>query len=135
MQRPILRAAPTPLRQQREHLRLAASILLPDGDAIASLAYLVQPEQFKKVLRYYHNQANHEPNAFVIALAKTLIQVAQYHTGATPLELGELKRLAGNLPAVPDELTDKNKGLLRQLESERLRAKLIFLPEQLVQEV
>ena len=99
------------------------------------LGDLVQPERFKKVLRYYHNQANHEPNAFVIALAKTLIQVAQYHTGATPMELGELKRLAGNLPAVPDELTDKNKGLLRQLESERLRAKLIFLPEQLVQEV
>jgi len=128
--------APTTLRQQREHLRLAASILLRDGDVIASLADLVQPEQFKKVLRYYHNQANREPNAFVITLAKTLIQVAQYHTGAMPPELGELKRFARNLPAVPDdELTDKNKGLLRQLESERLRAKLIFLPEQVVQEV
>ena len=88
---------------------------------IPSLADLVQPEQFKN--RYHHNQANREPNAFVITLAKTLIQVAQYHTGATPLELEELKRFARNLPVVPDdELTEKNKGLLRQLESERLRA-------------
>ena len=127
--------APTTLRQQREHLRLAASVLAQDGEVVASLADLVKPEQFKKVLRYYHNQANREPNAFVITLAKTLIQVAQYHVGATSMEVSELKRLAGNLPAVSFELTDKNKTLLRQLESERVRAKLLFLPEQLMVKV
>src|SRR5205823_3944822 len=49
--------------------------------------------------------------------------------------IAELKRLAGNLPAVPFELTAKNKTLLRQLESERLRAKLLFLSQQLMAEV
>jgi site-specific recombinase XerD len=127
--------AATTLRQQREHLRLAASILAQDGEEIASLADLVRPESFKKVLRYYHNQANGEPNAFVIGVAKTLIQVAQYHTGATSKEVGELRRIAGNLPAMPFDLTEKNKALLRQLESDRLRAKLYFLPEQLLGEV
>jgi integrase len=68
-------------------------------------------------------------------VAKTLIQVAQYHAGATSKEVGELKRLAGNLPAVPFDLTEKNKTLLRQLESERVRAKLYFLPEQLIADV
>jgi hypothetical protein len=43
--------------------------------------------------------------------------------------------LAGNLPSVPFDLTEKNKTLLRELESERLRAKLYFLPEQLMGEV
>jgi integrase len=43
--------------------------------------------------------------------------------------------LAGNLPPVPFDLTAKNKTLLRQLESERLRAKLLFLSEQLMGEV
>jgi site-specific recombinase XerD len=123
------------LRQQREHLRLAASILDQDGEVVTSLADLVRPERFKKVLRYYHNQAKGEPNAFVIGVAKTLIQVAQYHTGATSQEVGELKRIAGKLPAVPFDLTPKNKTLLRQLESDRLRAKLYFLPEQLMEEV
>jgi hypothetical protein len=127
--------AATTLRQQREHLRLAASILIQNGEAIAALADLVKPDRFKKVLRYYHNQANREPNAFVIALAKTLIQVARYHTGATATEVAELKRLTGNLPAIPHDLTDKNKALLRRLESERVRAKLLFLPEQLIEEV
>jgi len=127
--------AATTLRQQREHLRLAASILAQGGEEIASLADLVKPEGFKKVLRYYHSQANGEPNAFVIGVAKTLIQAAQYHTGATPKEVAELKRIASNLPAMPFDLTEKNKALLRQLESDRLRAKLYFLPEQLLGEV
>jgi integrase len=127
--------AASTLRQQREHLRLAASILVEGGEAIASLADLVVPERFKRILRHYHKQANGEANAFVIGFAKTLIQVAQYHTGATSKEISELKRLAGNLPPVPFDLTAKNKTLLRQLESDRLRAKLYFLPEQLTREV
>jgi integrase len=127
--------AASTLRQQREHLRLAASVLMQDGEDIGSLADLVKRERFKKVLRYYHNQANREPNAFVITLAKTLIQAAQYYAGATSVEVAELKRLAGNLPALPNDLTDKNKAILRQLESERVRAKLLFLPEQFMAEV
>jgi integrase len=127
--------AASTLRQQREHMRLAASILIENGEAITSLADLVVPERFKTILRHYHKQANGEVNAFAIGLAKTLIQVAQYHTGATSKQIGELKRLAGCLPSVPFDLTEKNKTLLRQLESERLRAKLYFLPEQLMGEV
>jgi len=127
--------AATTLRQQREHLRLAASILMQDGETVGSLADLTKPQAFKKVLRHYHERANREPNAFAIGVSKTLIQVAQYHTGATPQELSELKRLASNLPAIPFDLTPKNKALLRQLESERTRAKLYFLPEQLMAEV
>jgi integrase len=127
--------AATTVRQQREHLRLAASILADDGEVVASLTGLVNPESFKKVLRYYHNRAKGEPNAFVIGLAKTMIQVAQYHAGATSKQVDELKRIAGKLPAVPFDLTEKNKTLLRQLESDRLRAKLYFLPEQLIGEV
>jgi integrase len=127
--------AASTLRQQREHLRLAASVLVQNGEVSASLADLVVPKRFKSILRHYHKQANGEANAFVIGLAKTLIQVAQYHTGATSKEISELKRLAGNLPLVPFDLTAKNKTLLRQLESERTRAKLYFLPEQLMGEV
>jgi integrase len=43
--------------------------------------------------------------------------------------------LAGNLPSVPFDLTAKNKTVLRQLESDHVRAKLYFLPEQLMAEV
>jgi integrase len=127
--------AASTVRQQREHLRLAASILVQSGEAIEHLADLVTTERFKRVLRHYHDKANRQPNAFVIGMAKTLIQVAQHKMGASSKEVGELKRLASNLPAVPFDLTPKNKMLLRQLESDRIRAKLLFLPEQLIGDV
>jgi hypothetical protein len=88
--------AASTLRQQREHLRLAASILVRNGEVIASLADLVMPERFKRILRYYHNQAKGEPNAFAIGVAKTLIQVAQYHAGATSKQISELSPRAAN---------------------------------------
>jgi integrase len=130
--------AASTLRAQGEHLRLSASVLIESGvpaEEVGSLADLVQPERFKAILRHYHKQANGEPNAFATCLAQTLIQVAQYFVGVTADELTQLKRIARKLPAVPLEPTDKNKALLRQLESERLRAKLLFLPEDLMAEV
>src|SRR5581483_7343640 len=115
--------AASTLRQQREHLRLAASVLIESGirvEELTSLVELVQPVAFKTILRHYHEGANRQPNAFVTVLAKTLIQVAQFFVGVPDKELDQLKRFAGNLPSVPFDLTSKNKALLRQFESERL---------------
>lgn len=126
------------LKAQGEHLRLSASVLVQAGipvQEIQSLADLIQPERFKAILRHYHNKAKGEPNAFAVCLAQTLIQVAKHFVGVTADELAQLKRIASKLPAVPFEPTAKNKALLRQLESERLRAKLLFLPEDLIAEV
>jgi hypothetical protein len=36
------------------------------------------------------------------------------------------------LPAVPHDLTEKNKELLRLLENEQARARLLFMPDQLM---
>jgi hypothetical protein len=58
--------AASTLRQQNEHLRLAASILIESGVAVEDikcLADLVRPERFKIILRYYHDRANRKPNA------------------------------------------------------------------------
>ena len=86
-------------------------------------------------MRHYLERAGGQPNAFVICLAKTLIQVAYHYLDLSPDHVPQLKRIAAKLPPVPHELTAKNKAFLRQLESDRLRAELLFLPEQLVSEV
>ena len=52
-----------------------------------------------------------------------------------PDHLAELRRLAGKLPAIPYDLTDKNKDLIRQLEPEDSRTRLYYLPETLFAEV
>ena len=100
------------------------------GD-IASLVNLVTAKGFKTILRRYHNKAGGKPNAFLQSLAGTLIQVAKFHLGMAADDVDQLKRIATKPPAVPFDLTSKNKALLRELESDRLRGKLIFLPEQL----
>jgi hypothetical protein len=79
--------APNTLRLQRAHLRLAASVLIEGGSAvaaIASLADLVERERFKAILRHYHGERNGLPTAFAVGLSKTLIQVAKHHVGAQP---------------------------------------------------
>jgi integrase len=126
--------AATTLQQQRQHLRLAASVLIESGmpvEEIRSLADLIEPERFKTILRHYHERAEGRPNAFAICLAQTLLQVGKYHVGLSADELSQLKRIAGKLPSVPLELTAKNKAFLRQFESDELKAKLFFLPDQL----
>lgn len=120
---------------QSKHLRLAASVLVAHGtlvDQITSLADLVEPEAFKSILRHYHEQADGKPNAYVVGIAMTLIQVARYHTDASDEHLNRLKRLSSKLPPVPFDLTDKNKALMRELDSRSLRKKLIYLPDTLL---
>jgi integrase len=130
--------APRTLGAQSEHLRLAASVLVESGvpvEEITAVAVLVEVERFKTILRHYHERANRKPNAFAICLAKTLVQAAYHHVGLSENEVARLKEIAGKLPPVPLDLTPKNKALALRFESERLRAKLLFLPEQLIAEV
>ena len=126
------------LKLQREHLRSTASILIKSGRLegdIVSLDQLVEREAFKIILRHYHNRAKGTPCSYAISIAKTLIQVARYHVRVSPEQLADLKSLAAKLPQIPFDLTAKNKALLRQFESEDLRAKLVWLPETLMAHV
>lgn len=130
--------APSTLHQQKEHLRLAASVLVESGipvEEITSLAELVKPERFKIILRHYYERAKGRPNAFVIGVAQTLLQVARYHLALSQEELSHLRRIASKLPAVPLDLTPKNKALVFKFESDALKAKLLFLPDELQAEV
>jgi integrase len=130
--------AASTIQQQKAHLRLAGSVLVEGGVPLAqvtSLSILVEPERFKTVLLHYHERAGGQPNAFVVCLAQTLIQVAHHYLDCSHDHVAQLKRMAQKLPPIPHELTGKNKAFLRQLESDRLRAELVFLPERLVSEV
>ena len=104
-------------------------------EEITSLADLVEPERFKTVLRHYHERANRKPNAFVIGLAKTLIQVAHYHVGATPREIDSAQAHRLQAPSHPSRPTAKNKAAPAQFESDRLRRSSCFCRSSLMAEV
>ena len=130
--------AESTLRQQREHLRLAASIIQrsrPQESPITSLVDLVEPAAFKVVLRFYHEQAGCKANAFAGSIASTLIDIARYQVRAGKDRCDELKGIAAKLPSLPVDLTEKNKALLRAFESDEFRARLFYLPHQLLAEV
>jgi hypothetical protein len=101
---------------------------------VLRLADLVTADSFKAVLRHYHTRAQGKPNAFAISIAKTLIDVAKFQVRVSPEDVAELKRLLGKLSPVPLDLTEKNKVLIAELESERTRARLYQLPEELLGE-
>lgn len=120
------------LRLQREHLRLAASVLAFSEAPPVRLADVVEREAFKRILRHYYGSAGDQPNRFAVSLAKTLLQVAKYHVQLTTEELDKLKAIAARLPAIPFDLTEKNKALIRKFDSDHLRARLVFLPDELL---
>ena len=129
--------AASTIRQQAEHIRLAASVLLRHGfrDDLDGLAALVEIDAVKTVLRHYHHQAGGKPNAFAVGIARTLIHIARYRVKVPEQHLNELRKLVRQLPAIPFDLTLKNKALLAELENEAARARLLCLPEMLVREV
>lgn len=130
--------APETVNLQRQHIRLAASVLVRHGVSIEKLdglADLVTADAVKSVLRHYHDQADGRPSAFAAGIARTLIHIARYHVRMPEHCLQELKKIAGRLPAVPFDLTQKNKTLLADLENEEVRGRLLYLPESLKREV
>jgi integrase len=132
---PTRALAASTLRLQRDIIRLAASALIENDRVVTTLSDLIEPDHFKAVLRHYHEQAEGKASSFATTLAQTLIGIARYHARATAEQIAVLRRIAARLPAVPLDLTAKNKALLRQLESERTRARLLFLPDELLREV
>lgn len=125
------------IAHQRGHICLAASVLARhEGFGTPqALADLIRPEAFKTVLRHYHNRAEGKPSAQAILVAKTLIDIARYYEKMPETAVRELKAIAAKLPARPFDLTPKNKALLRELESDETRARLLFLPGCLIRKV
>lgn len=123
------------LAHQHEHLRLAASVLARDSShgTPAQLSHLVAPEALKAVLRHYHARAEGKPSGHAVAIARTMIDVARYHAKLPDAALKELKAIVARLPPIPFDLSEKNKTLLRQLEGDDARSRLLFLPERLVE--
>lgn len=134
---PARRLANSTLRQQREHIRLGASVLVTAGwsvESLRTLADLVSPEAAKTILRYYFNKADGEPSAFAEAVGKTLLSIARHHVRCGDDHLAELKCILGRLPGLPFDLTEKNKACLRELDCEHRLSTLLNAPEQIIRE-
>ena len=126
--------APRSLRLRRDQIHAAVTALVESGikpSAIRSLADLVSPDHFKRILRRRLDSVSGAENTFNLALGKALIQIAHEWVKVDAQVFAELKRLVGKMPAPVMALTDKNKRALRQFDDPAVLRRLYSLPERL----
>jgi len=126
--------APRSLRLRRDQIQAAVTALIQSGikpSAIRSLADLVSPDHFKRILRTRLESVGGEENTFNLALGHALIQIAHEWVKVDPQVFAELKRLLGKMPVAVMALTDKNKRAMRQFDDPAVLRRLYSLPERL----
>jgi integrase len=134
----LRRLAPRTLRLRRDQIHAAVSALIDAGmkpAAIRSLADLVTPVNFKRILRRRVAIVNGAQNSFNQSLAIALSQIAREWVKVDDAAQAELKGLLSKVPVPLKGLTDKNKRFLRQFEDVNTLRRLVQLPERLWAEV
>jgi integrase len=130
--------APRTLKLRRNQIHAAVTTLIESGvkpSAIRSLADLVSPEHFKRILRQRFEAVGGGENAFNRDLAEVLVQIGREWVKVQPSVLTELKRLTGKVPMPKPGLTPKNKAALHQFDNPAVLQRLIDLPKRLWAEV
>ena len=129
--RPLSKAT---LSNHRRSLGVAASVLIQSGyrqSEVSSLSDIVRPEAFRIILSRIHDIAGGQVNSRAKAYASLLLRIARHHVRASAEQVRELEAISAKLPRAPYCLKEKDRALLRRFESDRLRARLLFLPESL----
>ena len=129
---------PRTVELRRHQIHAAVTALVESGVkplAIRSLADLVLPENFKRILRRRIETAGGRENAFNRNLADVLVRIAREWVKADLGVIAELTRLASKVPARASGLTEKNKRFLRQFDDPAVLQRLFNLPSRLWAEV
>ena len=130
--------APQTIKLRQNQIHAAVTALVASGiklAAIKSLADLVSPEHFKRILRRRHEAVGGRENVFNHDLARALVQIARLWVKVDAGVLAELTRLAGKVPMPVSGLTDKNKRRLRQFDDPAILQRLFNFPRRLWDEV
>jgi integrase len=128
------RLAPRTLRLRRDQIHAAVSALIETGikpAAIGSLADLVTPGNFKRILRRRVEMVDGAENSFNHSLAIALTLIARDWVKVDGAVHAEVKRLLSKVPVPLNGLTDKNKRFLRQFDDVNTLRRLVQLPERL----
>jgi integrase len=129
--------APRSLRLRRDQIHAAVTALVQSGiklSAIRSLADLVSPEHFKRILRKRLDSVGGDHNTFNRGLGHALLQMAHEWVHVDQQHFAELKRLFARMPEPVMGLSSKNKRALRQFDDAAVLRRLYSLPERLWKE-
>jgi integrase len=130
--------SPQTIKLHQNQIHAAVTALVESGvkpAVIKSLADLVSPANFKRILRRRYDMVGGRENVFNNDLARTLVRIARRWVRVDVDVLAELTRLAGKVPMPVSGLTDKNKRRLRQFDDPAILQRLFNLPRRLWGEV
>jgi len=130
--------APRTVQLRRDQIHAAATAVVEAGvpaAGIVSLADLVSPENFKRILRHRYEMSEGKENVFDRDLARALVEIAQQWVKVDEAAAAELRRLAGKLPSPTPGLTRKNKDALRQFDDPQALHRLVRFPHRVWAEV
>jgi integrase len=130
--------APRTVQLRQSQIHAAVTALVESGVAtksISSLATLVSPQNFKRILRRRHEMVEGDENIFNHDLAFALIDIAGRWVKVDVEVLTELKRLAAKVPTPIQGLSARNKHNLRQFDDPAVLLRLYSLPTRLWAEV
>ena len=126
------------IQLRRNQIHAAVTALVESGvksTTIRSLADLVSPENFKRILRRRHETVGGRENVFNGDLARALVRIAAQWVKVDAATLAELTRLAGKVPVPLPGLTARNKRALRQFDDPAILRRLFDFPSRLWAEV
>ncbi|MBU1212306.1 MAG: site-specific integrase [Alphaproteobacteria bacterium] len=134
----------TALDQERQILRFASAIVLETGrdpKTIKSIADVVEPDAAKaalnfKLKRLRQRDKSAETSMEIHVGAGLLVVLAKHYVKASPEDLEILRGLARRLkPKNAQQMTKKNRELLRRFEDEKTIAKFIAAPSRVSAEI
>ena len=127
--------APETVRLRRDHIHLAASAAVAAGleaKRLNSLARLVEPETYKRLLRQRWEEAGGRFTNYTRDVAGTLVAIAGEWVEVSARQMTQLKELRSKLGGGPQRgFTEKNRALLRLFDDPRLVTQLVQLPDKL----
>ena len=123
------------LTHHKKQIQRWASALVRDGyniDAIVDLSVLVEAENFKRAVRYYHEVWLGGKKASLFEMASTMVVVAQEYVGIDGEDLEELKQIRNWLKCRERGMTDKNRERLRPFLASVNQVKFLCLGDKLI---
>jgi integrase len=127
--------APETVRLRRDHIHLAVSAAVAAGleaRRLTSLARLVEPETYRRLLRQRWEDAGGQFSNYTRDVATTLMVIAGEWVEVSAKRMAQLKELRSKLGGSAQRgFTEKNRALLRRFEDPRLLNQLVQLPDKL----
>lgn len=127
--------APETLKLRRDHVHQAATAAVASGmqaKQLTSLARLVEPGTFKRLLRQRWQDAGERFTEVTRDIAVTLVVIAGEWVKVPRKQMARLKEIRSKLGGGPRRgFTEKNRSLLGRFEDPELLLRLIRLPDKL----